>query len=324
MVSPPPPRLEAIGELVLRAARAGVVKGAVIVGRAGTGKTRLGVWLSAELAWPTQWLSTQSLKYRSPLVIVDVELLNGRERAIWLREVDRTRAFTLVLSREDVRLSSRFGLRLEISALDETARSAILPPNLLSASRGYTLAECECLAAGRVPVRTALEGTWLRDFPEVGRVGNPETLYALREAVVVRGEHCVCYGPTGSGKTLALRWVAREAHAAGLEVLELNVFELLRPKLGATEKAIAAAFRTARQTRCVVLMDNLEVIGAPRGNDTTVEGSLDRAVGTLLVEMCDGDFVVVAAVPRLGALDEALLRPGRLGTRLSFRVPPPP
>jgi len=136
----------------------------------------------------------------------------------------------------------------------------------------------------------------------------------------------VFYGPSGCGKTALARAVAGEAATLGVAALEVRCNDLLQAKLGASEKAIADVFQAARdQAPCVMLLDQIDTLGGPRGNDTTTEGSMDRVVSMLLLEM-DGmqtsDAVAMIATSEwLCKLDEALLRPGRLGTRLCCHPP---
>ncbi|EGB03635.1 hypothetical protein AURANDRAFT_72685 [Aureococcus anophagefferens] len=110
----------------------------------------------------------------------------------------------------------------------------------------------------------------------------------------------------GLGKSALARALASEAAALGIAALDVRCNDLLQSKLGASEKAVSRIFAHARDhAPCVVLLDQVDMLGVPRGNDTTTEGSLDRILGMLLMEMDD----------------EALLRPGRLGTRLKLEFP---
>jgi len=77
----------------------------------------------------------------------------------------------------------------------------------------------------------------------------------------------------------------------------------------------------------VVFIDELDGLTPRRGMDESTEGTFDRIVSVFLVEM-DGvqqhenqPVTVVAASQRPEDIDEAILRPGRLGTRV-FVGPP--
>ncbi|KAJ1452960.1 P-loop containing nucleoside triphosphate hydrolase protein [Pelagophyceae sp. CCMP2097] len=155
------------------------------------------------------------------------------------------------------------------------------------------------------------------------------TLLPLRSDDAMRlrpGCGAVLYGETGTGKTTLARAMAREACMLGFSIMAVDCGGLLQSTLGASERNVRAVMALAReQAPCVVLLDQLDSLGAPRGRDTTSEGSLDRVLGTLLIEM-DGvhraDRVsFIATAHRINDLDDALLRPGRLGARIQLTKP---
>lgn len=119
------------------------------------------------------------------------------------------------------------------------------------------------------------------------------------------GKKCMCgCGLThaGLGKSALARALASEAAALGIAALDVRCNDLLQSKLGASEKAVSRIFAHARDhAPCVLLLDQVDMLGVPRGNDTTTEGSLDRILGMLLMEM-DGlktsDMVSVVATCR--------------------------
>ena len=128
------------------------------------------------------------------------------------------------------------------------------------------------------------------------------------------------YGPPGTGKTLLARALAGESdvnfiHVAGPELLDKYV--------GESEKAVREVFERARQAApSIVFFDEIDAIAGRRGE--TGE-STERVVSQLLTEL-DGltenpNLVVLAATNRRGALDPALLRPGRLEEHIE--VPDP-
>lgn len=248
--------------------------------------------------------------------------------------------------------------------------------DLVKLSRGYRLRDCDWLVREAIECASLTEFIMLHHFVEASKRASPPSkqgdadeatqwrsessytrdlldglggteyhklLARLREALVAPMERdeepksAILYGPTGSGKSAALRWLGREAVRAGVSVLEIGCAQLLRPQLGATEKAIASSFRSARlASPCLLIFDNIDIIASPRGNDTTTEGTMDRAVGTLLIQL-DGLrlkdpraigtnmptlVAVVAATTTLSDVDTALLRPGRLGyLRCRFSLP---
>ncbi|WP_226013125.1 CDC48 family AAA ATPase [Halomicrobium salinisoli] len=119
------------------------------------------------------------------------------------------------------------------------------------------------------------------------------------------------YGPPGTGKTLLARAVAGES---GVNFIHVNGPELLDRYVGESEKAVREVFERARQTApTIIFLDEIDAIAGARGGSHEVT---ERVVSQLLTEL-DGvtenpNLVVVAATNRREAIDDALLRPGRL------------
>ncbi|WP_225334317.1 CDC48 family AAA ATPase [Halomicrobium urmianum] len=119
------------------------------------------------------------------------------------------------------------------------------------------------------------------------------------------------YGPPGTGKTLLARAVAGES---GVNFIHVNGPELLDRYVGESEKAVREVFERARQTApTIIFLDEIDAIAGARGGSHEVT---ERVVSQLLTEL-DGvtenpNLVVIAATNRRDALDDALLRPGRL------------
>ncbi|KAI8872987.1 AAA-domain-containing protein [Ramicandelaber brevisporus] len=135
------------------------------------------------------------------------------------------------------------------------------------------------------------------------------------------------HGASGCGKTLIAHAIA---NSTGLSVLEARPFELLSMYLGDTEANIRSLFKTARQMApCIVLMDELDVLATKRETDSTASdgagGLNERTLSTLLNEM-DGvqdrkGVLIVGCTSRLGAVDEAIIRPGRFDLLLHVDYP---
>jgi len=129
------------------------------------------------------------------------------------------------------------------------------------------------------------------------------------------------YGPPGTGKTLLARALAGESevnfiHVAGPELVDKYV--------GESEKAIREVFDRARQTApTIVFFDEIDALAGRRGSgDSNVT---ERIVSQLLTEL-DGlaenpNLVMLAATNRYEALDDALLRPGRLEAHVEVPAP---
>jgi len=129
------------------------------------------------------------------------------------------------------------------------------------------------------------------------------------------------HGPPGTGKTLLAKAVAHESKARFFAQSASSFVEMFAG-LGAAR--IRRLFRVARkQAPAIVFIDELDAVGATRGND--VSGEKDQTLNQLLVEL-DGfaggdDLVVIGASNLLDKLDPALLRPGRFDRQI-FVTPP--
>ncbi|KAG0310436.1 hypothetical protein BGZ97_012566, partial [Linnemannia gamsii] len=147
----------------------------------------------------------------------------------------------------------------------------------------------------------------------------PADLNALctRAAAIAHG-HGRTYGPPGTGKTLLAKAVATESEA---NFMAVSIPELIKGEVGESEKAIAKVFKTASKcSPCIVFLDELEAIFGTRDSS----GGLGKQlISQLLLEMdgCSGGVVILAATNHPEAIDNSILRPGRLD-RLVY-VPPP-
>ncbi|WP_067929581.1 ATP-binding protein [Alicyclobacillus shizuokensis] len=123
------------------------------------------------------------------------------------------------------------------------------------------------------------------------------------------------YGPPGNGKTALARAVAE---SLGLYFIAVRASDLMGTLVGATEQNITSLFAEARRhAPSIIFIDEIDGIGGKRGGMNPYH---DSQLNQLLAEM-DGfeprDRVfVIAATNRLEDLDEALIRPGRLGTKI--------
>ncbi|MBA3306444.1 MAG: ATP-dependent zinc metalloprotease FtsH [Thermoleophilaceae bacterium] len=156
----------------------------------------------------------------------------------------------------------------------------------------------------------------LREVVEFLR--DPERFRALG-AKVPKG--ILLHGPPGTGKTLLAKAVAHESNAKFFAQSASSFVEMFAG-LGAAR--IRRLFRMARkQAPAIVFIDELDAVGATRGND--ISGEKDQTLNQLLVEL-DGfgggdNLVVIAASNLIDKLDPALLRPGRFDRQI-FVTPP--
>lgn len=123
------------------------------------------------------------------------------------------------------------------------------------------------------------------------------------------------YGPPGTGKTLLVRVLAAEA---GLNLLAVAIPQLVKPEVGASERALASLFERARaHAPCLLFLDELQAIFGKRG----VIGRVGKQLLSQLLLELDATqagaagggptVALVGATNAPEALDSALLRPGR-------------
>ncbi|KAJ1974529.1 hypothetical protein H4R34_004686 [Dimargaris verticillata] len=133
------------------------------------------------------------------------------------------------------------------------------------------------------------------------------------------------YGPSGCGKTAMAQALAHEANMNTIFVKGPEVFSKY---FGDSEAIIRRLFRTARTIApCIVWIDELDAIARKRGwNASDESNSVDsRVLSTLLNEM-DGvqdrpGVLVVGCTCYPDAIDDAILRPGRLDQLLYVGMP---
>jgi cell division protease FtsH len=133
------------------------------------------------------------------------------------------------------------------------------------------------------------------------------------------------YGPPGTGKTLLAKAVANESDAS-FYFQSASSFVEMWSGLGAAR--IRRLFQTARKNQpAIIFIDELDAVGRHRGSGGPGGGSQehDQTLNQLLVEMDGFDqsdrLVVIGASNQLGALDTALLRPGRFDRHIGVSAP---
>ncbi|MEJ2252612.1 MAG: AAA family ATPase [Candidatus Lokiarchaeota archaeon] len=130
------------------------------------------------------------------------------------------------------------------------------------------------------------------------------------------------YGPPGTGKTLIARALAHESE---VNFISIKGPELISKWVGESEKAIREIFRKAKSASpCIIFFDEIDAITGTRGKNTNGT-NFEQIVSQLLTEM-DGleeltDVILLAATNRPDILDPALLRSGRFGRHIEFKMP---
>jgi cell division protease FtsH len=133
------------------------------------------------------------------------------------------------------------------------------------------------------------------------------------------------YGPPGTGKTLLAKAVAYESDA-NFYFQSASSFVEMWSGLGAAR--IRRLFQTARKNQpAIIFIDELDAVGRHRSGGAPGGGSQehDQTLNQLLVEMDGFDesdrLVIIGASNQLGALDTALLRPGRFDRHIGVNPP---
>ena len=132
------------------------------------------------------------------------------------------------------------------------------------------------------------------------------------------------YGAPGTGKTMLARALAGEAKVS---FISTSGSQFEEEYVGVGAARIRELFKLAReQAPCVVFIDEIDSIAFKRHTKNNPAWSA-QAVNQLLTEM-DGlndhinkGILIVAASNRIDALDNAILRPGRLDRHIKLDLP---
>jgi len=132
------------------------------------------------------------------------------------------------------------------------------------------------------------------------------------------GGGILMYGPPGNGKTFVAKAVAGELDAAFFNV---NASQIKDKYVGETEKNIQRLFEQARQhEKSVIFLDEADQLLSRKGNQKigAVTQFLTAMDGFVKNTNC---MLVLAATNKPWMLDDATLRPGRLGTHIYVGPP---
>jgi len=132
------------------------------------------------------------------------------------------------------------------------------------------------------------------------------------------GGGILMYGPPGNGKTFVAKAVAGELEAAFFNV---NAAQIKDKYVGESEKNMQRLFEEARKhDKSVLFLDEVDHLLARRGNRKigTVTQFLSLTDGLIENTNC---MLVLAATNKPWLLDDAVIRPGRLGTHIYVGPP---
>ena len=124
----------------------------------------------------------------------------------------------------------------------------------------------------------------------------------------------VLYGPPGTGKTSVAKAIAKEL---GVPFIMAMGADFSKAHVGEGVESVKKLFAAARRYGAVVFIDEIDGIGSRNGES----GEGARIINAFLTEL-DGfrerNLLVIGATNRYEALDEALVRPGRLSLKIQL------
>ena len=131
-------------------------------------------------------------------------------------------------------------------------------------------------------------------------------------------------GPPGTGKTLLAKATAGEANVPFFSISGSDFIEMF---VGVGPSRVRDLFKQARETPCIVFIDEIDAVARARGKGgfTGSNDERENTLNQLLVEM-DGftsseGVVVLAGTNRADILDKAILRPGRFDRQIQVDKP---
>lgn len=131
----------------------------------------------------------------------------------------------------------------------------------------------------------------------------------------------VLYGPPGTGKTHIAKALANEAE---VNFVSLNGKEMESKWVGESEENWRNLFEEAKQKQPTILfIDEIDSIGRKRGGQDVYGDDVVSQILTLMTDIYDNgeNVFVIGATNNFKALDEALIRPGRLSKHLEVKLP---
>jgi transitional endoplasmic reticulum ATPase len=167
-----------------------------------------------------------------------------------------------------------------------------------------------------LPTETKQQLQALQKFIE-----NPQL---ARQLGVAPPSGLLLFGPPGTGKTTIARVLASETDASFLSV---NATEIFSKWMGESERQMKELFARAHErVPAIVFIDEIDAIAERRGEAVSgADHERNAVVNTFLAEMdgieASARVFVIGATNRIELLDEALLRPGRLGETIEIGLP---
>ncbi len=143
---------------------------------------------------------------------------------------------------------------------------------------------------------------------------------------IALGGGLLLYGPPGTGKTMMAKAIAHELDAT---FYVISPAQILSKWVGEAEQNIRKLFEAAKAEKSsIIFMDEVEALVPKRKSDSS--SVMQRVVPQILQELegfdrkDDSAILFVGATNKPWALDDAMLRPGRLDTKAYVGLPDAP
>jgi ATP-dependent Zn protease len=124
----------------------------------------------------------------------------------------------------------------------------------------------------------------------------------------------ILYGPPGTGKTSVAKAIAKEL---GVPFIMAMGADFRKPHLGEGVESVKRLFAAARRYGAVIFIDEIDGIGS-RDKGFGEDSRIINAFLTELDGFRERNLLVIGATNRYEALDEALVRPGRLSLKIQL------
>lgn len=154
-------------------------------------------------------------------------------------------------------------------------------------------------------------------------VGHIERMQSVSNRMAESGirylNSTLLYGKSGTGKTTLAKYIARKMD---LPFICINISTIVGSYLGETSKRIAKIFDYAIKTRCVLMMDEIDVIGISRNSNRDSASAERSSIVMSITQNIDSlpnSTILIAGTNRLDMLDEALLR--RFSLQQEIKLP---